>query len=71
MILARAAHEREIALLQQPRDGPDAPVSDRPFVVTTDGLVEMRKLKPAGKAEMEASAWLRGAHLEPGARFTS
>ena len=58
-----------------PLDGP-APgtivvVSDRPFVVTTDGLVEMRKLKPAGKAEMEASAWLRGAHLEPGARFTS
>jgi methionyl-tRNA formyltransferase len=57
----------------EPLDGP-APgtvvvVSDRPFVVTGQGLLELRKLKPAGKGEMEGSAWLRGAHLEPGARF--
>ena len=58
-----------------PLNGPPAGTiviaSDRPFVVTGQGLVELRKLKPAGKGAMEGSAWLRGAHLEPGARFAS
>jgi methionyl-tRNA formyltransferase len=34
-----------------------------------EGLLEIRALKPSGKAAMDASAWLRGARLEPGARF--
>ncbi len=33
------------------------------------GALEIRALKPAGKGRMEASAWSRGARLEPGARF--
>ena len=54
-----------------PGPGTIVVVSDTPFAMTSRGLVELRKLKPAGKGAMEGSAWLRGAHLEPGARFTS
>ena len=57
--------------LNVPVPGTVVIMSDAPFVVTGQGLVELRKLKPAGKGAMEGSAWLRGAHLEPGARFTS
>ena len=75
---------RELVVLEvrTAREAPEAPrnasapgtivaVSDRAFVVTGQGPIEIRKLKPAGRATMEGSAWLRGAHLEPGARFTS
>ena len=31
--------------------------------------VKAVELKPAGKGAMDASAWLRGARLEIGARF--
>jgi methionyl-tRNA formyltransferase len=40
------------------------------FVATGRGLLELRTLKPAGKGAMSADAWLRGAHLESGARFS-
>jgi len=43
--------------------------ADGLFVVTGDGLLEIRALKPAGKGRMEGAAWLRGARLEPEARF--
>jgi methionyl-tRNA formyltransferase len=43
--------------------------SGSPFVVTGKGRLEIRALKPAGKGRMEGTAWLRGARLEPGARF--
>lgn len=33
------------------------------------GALEIVALKPAGKGRMDASAWSRGARLEPGARF--
>lgn len=33
------------------------------------GALEILALKPAGKGRMEASAWSRGARLEPGARL--
>ena len=35
------------------------------------GALELLRVKPAGKAEMDAAAWLRGARLEPGARLSS
>jgi methionyl-tRNA formyltransferase len=31
------------------------------------GALELLRVKPAGKSEMDAAAWLRGARLEPGA----
>lgn len=48
-----------------------AVVDGAPFVATGRGLVEIRALKPAGKSRVEGAAWLRGAHLPPGARFGS
>jgi methionyl-tRNA formyltransferase len=64
-------YPRVLDPLNGPVPGTIVVVSDAPFVVTGQGLVELRKLKPAGKGAMDGSAWLRGAHLEPGARFTS
>jgi methionyl-tRNA formyltransferase len=40
-----------------------------PLVVTGQGLLELRSVKPAGKNRMDGAAWLRGARLEPGVRF--
>jgi methionyl-tRNA formyltransferase len=57
--------------LKRPEAGTILVVSDHLFSTTGKGLVEIRKLKPVGKGEMEGSNWLRGAHLAPGARFTS
>jgi methionyl-tRNA formyltransferase len=57
----------------EPLDGPQAGTlvvaSGAPFVVTGDGLLEIRALKPAGKGRMDGAAWLRGARLDPGARL--
>jgi len=39
------------------------------FVVTGRGLLELRALKPAGKAAMSAAEWLRGARLGSEERF--
>jgi methionyl-tRNA formyltransferase len=44
-------------------------VEGAPFVVTGRGLVEIRALKPAGKARVDGAAWLRGARLQTGARL--
>ncbi len=33
------------------------------------GSLEIQRLKPAGKGAMDATAWLRGARIEVGARF--
>jgi methionyl-tRNA formyltransferase len=64
-------YPRALDPLNGPAPGTIVVVSETPFAVTGHGLVELRKLKPAGKGAMEGSAWLRGAHLDPGARFTS
>lgn len=34
--------------------------NDKLFVGTTSGLVEILKVKPAGRSEMRAVDWLRG-----------
>ena len=34
-----------------------------------EGVLEIRRLKPAGKAAMDADAWLRGARIEAGTRL--
>lgn len=55
--------------------GHDAPpgtvIAASPALAVACGLgaLEIRALKPAGKGRMDAVAWLRGARLEPGARF--
>ncbi len=38
-------------------------------VACGSGALELLRVKPAGKGEMDAAAWLRGARLEPGARL--
>ena len=40
-------------------------------VACGSGALELVRVKPAGKAEMDAAAWLRGARLEAGARLSS
>jgi methionyl-tRNA formyltransferase len=44
-------------------------VDGAPFVAAGRGLVEIRALKPAGKARIDGAAWLRGARLQAGARL--
>ncbi|HEX7353388.1 MAG TPA: methionyl-tRNA formyltransferase [Mycobacteriales bacterium] len=39
------------------------------LVGTGQGDVRLSTVQPAGKAPLEAAAWLRGARLQPGARF--
>jgi methionyl-tRNA formyltransferase len=34
-----------------------------------EGMLELLEVQPAGKRKMEASAWIRGVHLEPGERL--
>ncbi len=76
---AKLSDGREVVVLEVlpaagspgPAPGTVVVVSDMPFVVTGQGLVELKRLKPAGKGAMDGSAWLRGAHLEPGARFAT
>jgi methionyl-tRNA formyltransferase len=50
---------------------PGTIVATSPELVVScgEGLLEIHSVKPAGKAAMDASAWLRGARLEPGSRF--
>jgi len=40
-------------------------------VACGDGAVLIRTVKPSGGVKMDALAWLRGARVEPGARFAS
>lgn len=42
---------------------------DRALVATGEGALELLDVKPDGKGAMNAREWLRGARLEPGARF--
>jgi methionyl-tRNA formyltransferase len=39
-------------------------------VACAPGALELLKVKPEGKAEMDAAAWARGARIEVGGRFT-
>jgi methionyl-tRNA formyltransferase len=45
------------------------PAKEGVRVACGKGALELLRVKPAGKAEMDASAWLRGARLEPGAKL--
>lgn len=45
-------------------------IATGPFKDAGGGVVEIFEVQPAGKARMAADDWLRGARLEPGARFT-
>ncbi len=47
----------------------DAAGRPRPAIATGAGVLELLEVKPAGRGAMEASAFLRGARLEAGARF--
>jgi len=38
-------------------------------VACGSGALELVRVKPAGKGEMDGAAWLRGARLEPGAKL--
>ncbi|MFN0006801.1 MAG: methionyl-tRNA formyltransferase [Planctomycetota bacterium] len=76
-----APNGREIVVLElraAPR-GEHAP-ADPGTVLATDpeleiacggGAVAILSVKPSGGVAMDAAAWLRGARIEPGARFTS
>lgn len=44
-------------------------VRDELLVACGSGAVRVLRIKPAGKGELDASAWLRGARLAPDARF--
>jgi len=41
----------------------------RCLVATGEGALQLITVKPAGKREMDAGAWLRGVRLEPGTRL--
>lgn len=43
---------------------------ERLVIACGAGALEVRALKPAGKGRMDALAWLRGARIETGARFS-
>jgi len=60
---------RSLEPLQGPVPGSLVTAAGTPFVVTGSGLLEIRALKPAGKGRMDGASWLRGARLEPDARF--
>ena len=73
---------RELVVLELRAAPPDAErsaaapgtilaTSPRLLVACGEGSVEIVRLQPAGGVRMDAAAWLRGAHVEPGARFTS
>jgi len=47
----------------------DAAGRPRPAVVTGAGTLELVEVKPAGRGAMDATAFLRGARLDPGARL--
>jgi methionyl-tRNA formyltransferase len=38
-------------------------------VACAEGVLRVRRLKPEGRAELDAAEWARGARLEPGERF--
>lgn len=38
-------------------------------VQTGDGLLVLKEIQPAGKRNMPAAEWLKGARLEPGTRL--
>ena len=40
------------------------------FAGTASGPVVIEKIQPPGKKMMNAMDWIRGSHIEPGARFT-
>ncbi|MBK7642669.1 MAG: methionyl-tRNA formyltransferase [Planctomycetes bacterium] len=42
-----------------------------PRVACGAGALELVRVKPAGKGEMDGASWLRGARLEPGARLAT
>lgn len=39
------------------------------FVVTAEGSLQILRVKPAGKASMDAISWINGAHIEQHERF--
>jgi methionyl-tRNA formyltransferase len=47
------------------------PRGDGPMVPAGDGPVELVEVQPEGKARMDAAAWARGVHWEPGERLPS
>lgn len=73
---ASVAH-RGMTVLEARRTDSSARSSE--VVATTDGVVlglsdgsiELLRVKPDGKAAMDASAWARGANLHPGATWTA
>ncbi len=46
-------------------------VSDGLMVATGDGIVQITRLQPAGKRDMDAVEFVRGHHLEPGMLFVA
>jgi len=59
----------------RPGEGRGAPgevlAADGSLVIATgQGAIEVFEVQPAGKAQMTADDWLRGARLPPGRRFT-
>ena len=40
-------------------------------VACAPGALELERVKPEGKAEMDAAAWARGARIELGERLTT
>ncbi len=60
--------------LDEPAGAPPGtllPAGRRLVVATADRALEVLRLKPAGKREMDGEEWLRGARLEAGERLGS
>ncbi|MFT5049600.1 MAG: methionyl-tRNA formyltransferase, partial [Chlamydiales bacterium] len=59
------------AALGQATPGTLLPVPDRLCLATGDGALELVQVQPQGKKTMDASAFQRGAHLQPGDLWTA
>ena len=61
----------EIVDLLSSGAAPGAVVAADPFpvIATLPGAVRLRRVQPAGRKEMDADSWVRGARLEVGERF--
>lgn len=77
---ARTSLAGQDVTLVDVREAPHAPLArhepgaltqtkDGLWVACGSGALRILRLKPAGKGELDADAWLRGARLSPDARF--
>lgn len=66
-LLLAATRPRDLAPSGRPAGEVVAIGADGVAVACGTGVLLVRRVRPEGRAEMEAAAWARGARLEPGA----